>query len=189
MEDCYIWITTERSCWMIFFLSKSLFLTIRKDTVSLLELGMATGNIRVDINFVDPHPRATTCARAHNSPRVENEAYTRYPRIPTCPQARLCTLMLRKADQICKPDWACTHAPSLCTGSERRMAGHGSAEAAALGGAALGNWKHGYGRCARQRDWGRRRRAGAGRSSSTRNWGRRHGGAEPEQGRGAGGRR
>ena len=101
MEDCYIWITTERSCWMIFFLLKSLFLTIRKDTESLLELGMATCNIRVDINFVDPHLRATTCARAHNSPRVENEAGTRYPRIPTCPQARLCTCKLRKADQIC----------------------------------------------------------------------------------------
>ena len=49
-------------------------------------LGMPTGKIHADIDFVDPRPRAKTRARtrARNPPRVQNDTRTRYLPIPAC---------------------------------------------------------------------------------------------------------
>ena len=54
----------------------------------LSDLEMATGKIRVDINFLNPYPRAKIHACARNPQRVGNETRTRYPRIPAYLRAR-----------------------------------------------------------------------------------------------------
>ena len=53
-----------------------------------MALKMATGKIRMDINFINLYPRAKIRARARNPQRVGNETRTRYPRIPAYLRAR-----------------------------------------------------------------------------------------------------
>ena len=69
---------------------------------------MATGKIRADTNFVDPHPHAQTRARARararNPQRIQNNTHTRYPRIPAypwaCPYTRKIQRIKHKIQEI-----------------------------------------------------------------------------------------